>query len=140
MDPLTPARRFFGPIAAMNTTLFPAGLLASCSLPSGPSVANHPSSSSVSGLVSSRRHTGGHPYHRGLILIRDQCVIWASPLPSRLATTTGRIAFANYGRVIHLPLLPTPSHDDAVTFGYEVQTQLRRGLAPRRHGTLASAL
>src|SRR5258708_39763661 len=47
---------------------------------------------------------------------------------------------SSYGRVVHLPLLSTPPHGDAVTFGYEVQTKPRRGLAPRRYRTLASAL
>jgi hypothetical protein len=47
---------------------------------------------------------------------------WASPLDCRFATTTGRIEFDNYGLVIHLPLLPTPPHGDAVTVSYEVQT------------------
>src|SRR5262245_14860425 len=35
------------------------------------------------------------------------------------------------GRVVHLLLLPTSPHGDAVTFGYEVQTEPRRGLTPR---------
>ena len=30
---------------------------------------------------------------------------------------------SSYGPVIHLRLLPTPSHDDAVTIGYKVQTE-----------------
>jgi len=46
----------------------------------------------------------------------------------------------SYGRVVHLPLLSTSPHGDAVTFGYEAQTEPRRGLAPRGHRTLASAL
>jgi len=91
MSVLTPPRPWLLPGEGVWGGL--RGLLALCSLPSGPSVANHPSSSVVSGLVLTRRLTEGHPYHRGLILIRDQSVIWASPLASRLATTTGRIAF-----------------------------------------------
>jgi hypothetical protein len=42
------------------------------------------------------RHAGlpeDAPHRKRLIPFRDQCVIWASPFPSRLATTTGRIAF-----------------------------------------------
>ena len=31
---------------------------------------------------------------------------------------------SSYGLAIHLPLLPTSPHGDAVTFGYKVQTQL----------------
>ena len=38
---------------------------------------------------------------------------------------------STYGLVVHLQLLPTPPRGDAVTFGYRVQTQLRRGLPPR---------
>jgi hypothetical protein len=74
---------------------------------------------------------GTSAYRRPLLAglaLAGQCVIWASPLPSRLATTTGRIAFAHYGRVVHLPLLPTPPRGDAVTFGYEVQTNLGEDL------------
>ena len=44
------------------------------------------------------------------------------------------------GPAVHLQLLSTPSHEDAVTLGYEVQTQLRQGLSPRRSDTLTSAL
>ena len=34
------------------------------------------------------------------------------------------------GPAVHLQLLSTPSREDAVTFGYKVQTQLRQGLSP----------
>jgi len=47
---------------------------------------------------------------------------------------------SSYGRVVHLPLLSTSPHGDAVTFGYGVQTEPRRGLAPRGYRTLTSAL
>jgi len=45
--------------------------------------------------------------------------VWASPFDRRLASQRGRIefAFATDGSV-HLPLLPTPPHGDAVTVGY----------------------
>src|SRR5438128_10455003 len=56
--------------------------------------------------------------------------------PRRLAESRSSLS---YGRVVHLPLLPTPPHGDAVTFGYAVQTQPRRGLAPRRYRTPTSA-
>ena len=36
---------------------------------------------------------------------------WASRVPSRLATATGRIEFVSYGLTVHLPLLSTPPHD-----------------------------
>ena len=44
------------------------------------------------------------------------------------------------GPAVHLPLLSTPSREDAVTFGYEVQIQPRQGLSPCRFNTLTSAL
>jgi hypothetical protein len=37
-------------------------------------------------------------------------------------------------------LLSTPSREDAVTLGYEVQTQLRQGLSPCQFDALTSAL
>jgi hypothetical protein len=33
---------------------------------------------------------------------------------------SGRIEFVSYGPVVHFRLLPTPSHDDAVTFSFNV--------------------
>lgn len=42
----------------------------------------------------------------------------ASPFPSRLATTPGRIGFVSYGPPLRLRLLPTSPHGDAVTFDY----------------------
>ena len=36
---------------------------------------------------------------------------WASRVPRRLATATGRIEFVSYGLTVHLPLLSTPPHD-----------------------------
>ena len=59
---------------------------------------------------------------------RECLVNWASPLDCRFATTTSRIEFDNYGLVIHPPLLPTPPHGDAVTVGYEVQTNFDKDL------------
>jgi hypothetical protein len=43
------------------------------------------------------------------------------------------------GLVVHLPLLSTPPRGDAVTFGYEVQTQPRQGLAPCCFVTITGA-
>jgi hypothetical protein len=45
----------------------------------------------------------------------------------------------SYGPTVHLELLSTSLHKDAVTLGYGVQTQLRQGLAPCRFDTLTSA-
>jgi len=47
--------------------------------------------------------------------ILDQ--VWTSPFPRRLAATPGRIVFVPCGLLLRLRLLPTPPHDDAVTFG-----------------------
>jgi len=63
---------------------------------------------------------------------RDNSVLWASPVEGRLATTEGRIEFTKcYGLAVHLQLLSTPPHGDAVTFSYQVHTKPGRGLAPR---------
>ena len=62
---------------------------------------------------------------------RERAASWASPLTSWLATTIGRIEFVSYGLAVHLPLLSTPPRGDAVTVRYEIQSKLRRGLAPR---------
>jgi hypothetical protein len=45
-----------------------------------------------------------------------------SPLTSRLVDTAGRIEFLSYGLVVHLLLLPTPPHGDAVIFGYRPES------------------
>ncbi len=64
----------------------------------------------------------GHP------VCRDRTASGASPVPSRLATTTGRIEFLAYGLLVHFRLLPTSPCGDAVTFGYQVQTKLWQDL------------
>ena len=66
-----------------------SGLLASCIKPSNRSASNH--LLSPPGLVWFRPES----LPRGLLTasLRDHGVIWASPLASRLATTTGRIEF-----------------------------------------------
>jgi hypothetical protein len=45
-----------------------------------------------------------------------------SLLTSRLVDTAGRIEFLSYGLVVHLLLLPTPPHSDAVIFGYRLES------------------
>ena len=44
------------------------------------------------------------------------------------------------GLPVHLRLLPTPPHGDAVTFDYGAHDWLRRGLAPRCQSVLTDAL
>jgi hypothetical protein len=46
---------------------------------------------------------------------------------------------SSYELVVHLLMLSTSPHGDAVSFGYEAQVRPRRGLAPRWFGTLAIA-
>ena len=87
-------------------------------------------------LPSSRRFSGfrasGLPDHISVaVLDQGQCVNWASPVPSRLATTVGRIEFhLRYGLIVHLQLLSTPPRGDAVTFGYRVPEHSDRDFHP----------
>jgi hypothetical protein len=67
-----------------------SGLLASCIKPSDRSASKHLLSSLGFGLVLSRELTARSADR---IPCGDHGVIWASPLASRLATTTGRIEF-----------------------------------------------
>ena len=118
------------------------GLPASRIEPSVRSVSNHPSSPHGLGLFLYHGRTARNDLldrsHPGC---RDYSVIWASPQPSRLATTIGRIEFVkSYGPVVHLQLLPTPSREGAVTFSYRVQTKLQPGLPPRRFNARTGAL
>ena len=52
---------------------------------------------------------------------------------------TAESCSSSYGLHIHLRLLPTPPHDDAVTFGYRERASPGRGLAPLRSRLLAGA-
>ena len=109
--------------------------------PSDRSVSNHPWLPSEFGLLSLPglprdldRSRSGTPVPVG------RSVFGTSPFPSRLVTATGRIEFVSYGPVVHLRLLSTPSCDDAVTFGYKIQTEPWWGLSPHRFHTLSGAL
>ena len=119
----------------------PEGLLVSCLIPSDPSVAKHPSSSDGYGLVSLRRLTGGHPLF-GVpqplngINASFGFRLYGAGSPRRQAESRS----LSYGRVVHLPLLSTLPRGNAVTFGYEVQTEPRRGLTPCCYKILTSAL
>jgi hypothetical protein len=83
---LTPAWRL---VAALSTQV------SLCHVPYRPTLPSPttPRRPVVSGLVLSHRLTGGRPGGRRLIPLGNQSVIWVSPFPSRLTTTTGRIAF-----------------------------------------------
>ena len=103
------------------------GLLVSCTESSRRSTSNHLLSPPGPGLVLSRS------LPRGLAtasLSRDQGVIWASPYLAGWPRQPAESSSLSCGPAVHLQLLSTPSHEDAVTFGYEVQTQLRQGLSP----------
>ena len=95
MDALTPAWRLFVPhVAAMNTVLFHAGLPVSRVGTSDHSVSNHPLLPLGRCLLFSPRLTAREqPAGRYAPVPVGRSVIWASPLPSRLAAATGRIEF-----------------------------------------------
>ena len=103
------------------------GLLALCIQPSDRSASNHPLPPPGFGLVSSRS------LPRGLSTASLAGTTASLGLRLYLAGSPRQPAessSSSCGPVIHLQLLSTPSHEDAVTFGYEVQTQLRQGLPP----------
>jgi len=53
--------------------------------------------------------------------------VWASPFPSWPATTPGELRSSSYGPMIHLRLLPTPPHGDAVTISYRPESVCLEG-------------
>ncbi len=63
-------------------------------------------------------------------LSRNQSVVWASPSLGGWPRQPAVSSSLSCGPAVHLQLLSTSSHEDAVTFGYNVQTQLDRGLHP----------
>jgi hypothetical protein len=116
----------------MNTVLVSAQVsLFYVVKPSDHSVSNHPSSPRGLGLVPCHRLTGNttlgrlHPFLGTIASLGLRRYLAGSP--RRQAESSS----LSYGPVVHLQLLSTPSHEDAVTFGYRVQTLLRRGLSPR---------
>jgi hypothetical protein len=54
----------------------------------------------------------------------DQGVIGASPPLGGWPRQPAESSSSSYGPAVHLQLLSTPSHEDAVTFDFNVQTQL----------------
>ena len=120
--------------------------------PSGHSVSNHPSPSEESGLVwlpGLPRDAAG-TLARVIRCLASRRTFVSFGLRHSLAGSPRRQAESSlrcpesaglcYGLAVQLPLLSTSPRGDAVTFGYEVQTQLRQGLAPCWFDTLASAL
>jgi hypothetical protein len=95
------------------------GLLVSCPVPSDPSVAIPPLAArrARSGFVTSayrRTLRKGEPRPFGA---SASLGLRLSPAGSPRRQAESRSS-KSYGRVVHLPLLPTPPHGDAVAFGY----------------------
>ena len=98
-----------------------------CIQPSDRSASNHQLPSPGSSLVSSRN------LPRSLTtasLSRTLASLGLRPLAAGSPQQPAESSSLSCGPAVHLQLLSTPSHEDAVTFGYKVQTQLRQGLAP----------
>ena len=128
MDALTPERPVLCVLIRDNErrTCLRSGLLASCFQPSDRSASNHLSPPPGFGLVSSRS------LPRSLSTASLSGTTASLGLRHFLAGSPRQPAessSSSCGPVVHLQLLSTPSHEDAVTFGYKVQTQLRQGLS-----------
>ena len=130
MGALTPGRSALR-ILIRDNELRPGtrpGLLASCIKPSHRSASNHLLSPPGPGLVLTRSLPRSLP---AASPTRDQSVTWASPSPAGWPRQPAESSSSlSCGPAVHLQLLSTPSHEDAVTFGYNVQTQLDRDLHP----------
>ena len=77
------------------------------------------------GLVSPRSLPRSLP---AASLTRDKSVTWASPYLGGWPRQPAESSSSSYGSAVHLQLLSTSSHEDAVTFSYNVQTQLGKDL------------
>jgi len=85
----------------------------SVSQPSSHSVSNHPLSPSIA----LSRYPSARWASRSLVRV------WASPVPSRLTGSAGRIEFTMcYGLRVHLLLLPTFPLGNAVTVGFKPES------------------
>jgi len=137
MGALTPASRLFDRsrpdgCGSMNTVLLLAGLSGSWVWPSDHSVPNHRSAFPPSPLwhVTLARQASVSIPREDLEGRWDfRRTVWGSPLASRLPGRLGRIGFVAYGLIIHLLLLSTSLHSDAVTFGFRSVTLTWRRLA-----------
>jgi hypothetical protein len=130
MDALTPVRPVLRALIRDNErrTCLRSGLLASCIKPSDRSASNHLSPPPGLGLVSSRSLPRDLPTAS---LSRTTASLGLRHFLAGSPRQPAESSSLSCGPVVHLQLLSTPSHEDAVTFGYKVQTQLRRGLSPR---------
>ncbi len=129
MDALTPGRSILR-ILIRDIELRPCtrpGLLASCIKPSDRSASNHLLPPLGLGLVSPRSLPRGLPTAS---LARTTASLGLRLFLAGSPRQPAESSSSSCGPAVHLQLLSTPSHEDAVTFGYEVQTQFRQGLAP----------
>jgi hypothetical protein len=129
MDALTPGQPALR-ILIRDNELRPCshpGLLALCTKSSDRSASNHLLPPPGFGLVLFRSLPRGLPtasLSGTIASFRLRLFLAGSPRQSAESSSL------SCGPTVHLQLLSTPSHEDAVTFGYKVQTQLRQGLSP----------
>ena len=129
MNALTPERPVLCTLIRGNErrTCLRSGLLASCIKPSDRSASNHLLPPPRSGLVFPRSLPRGRPTAS---LSRTTASLGLRHYLAGSPRQPAESSSSSCGPVIHLQLLSTPSHEDAVTIGYKVQTQLRQGLPP----------
>ena len=99
--------------------------------PSGHSASNHPSSPQGHGLVSYPRLTDSTTRGRLYPFLGTFASLGLRHLRAGSPRRQAESSSSSYGLAVHLRLLSTSSHENAVTFGYRVQTLLWRGLPPR---------
>jgi hypothetical protein len=142
MDALTPAGAGLGGFWPIGPSCHRQVSLRHVVEPSDRSVSNHPWPPSEFGLLALRglprvtdRFQPGTPTPVG----SERQLGFAFSQQARRGHRPNRV-WLPYGPVVRLRLLPTPSRDDAVTFGYKVQTEPWQGLPPCRFHALAGAL
>jgi len=110
--------------------------------PSNHSVSNHPSSPPpptwfcVTGLTVARLHHAARTHSAEFRSTSLGLHLSLAGSPRRPAESSS----SSYGLAVHLRLLSTSSHENAVTFSYRVQVKPRQGLPPRKFDALAGAL
>ena len=129
MDALTPGRPVLRALLRGNErrAWLRPGLLVSCIKPSGRSASNHLLPPPGPSLVSTRSLPRGLPTAS---LSGTLASLGLRLYPAGSPRQPAESSSSSCGPIVHLQLLSTPSCEDAVTFGYEVQTQPRQGLAP----------
>ncbi len=104
------------------TPALPTGLLAYLALPSRHSDPNHAGCPMVAFPVASAPPVASRLHHER-----------AAPACAGVHAKSGS---SSYGLPVHLRLLPTPPHGDAVTFDFGACDRPRHGLAPCRQSAL----